>query len=182
MILHKPHGMGCLFTDLALRFPDLKEDLIISRVSNLEVDELDPVDIVLRLAEKIFSRRLQIFYLLQRQSATHIMQSNKYQAQAIYPSFNSTQLHLNSSSLSFGWLQIYWKFGFFEWTYRTRKYFDFLHYIMRREIVSKARKDSIKVLKEHSLRVLEPLGAQPQPTKTLKKLNLHVRSMTRNFQ
>ena len=75
--------------------------MIIVGVSDLKVYKLYPVDIVFRSTEKIFGWRLQIFYLLQRQRVTHIIQSNLYQLQAIYtPPLKTDHTEVNITFLT----------------------------------------------------------------------------------
>lgn len=71
LILDVSDGMGSLFSYLGLGFSDLKKDLIISGVPYLEVDELDAVNVVLRLAEKVLSGRLEVSNFLEGESTTH---------------------------------------------------------------------------------------------------------------
>jgi hypothetical protein len=54
LILNKPHRLDSFLANLILWLSNLEEDLIILGVSDLEVDKLYAVDIVFRLAEKIW--------------------------------------------------------------------------------------------------------------------------------
>jgi hypothetical protein len=58
LVLNKSHRLGCFLANLTLWLADLEKDLIILGVSDLEVDKLNAVDVVFRLAEEIRCRRL----------------------------------------------------------------------------------------------------------------------------
>ena len=73
LVLDVSDGMGCLFSNLTLGFSDLKEDLVIGGVPYLEVDELDAVDVVLRLAEEVLGGRLEVSDLLEGERTTHFI-------------------------------------------------------------------------------------------------------------
>lgn len=71
LVLYIPDGMCGLLSDLGLRFSDLKEDLIVGGISYLEVDELNAVDVVLRLAEEVLGGCLKVANFLEGESSTH---------------------------------------------------------------------------------------------------------------
>jgi hypothetical protein len=66
LILNISNGLICLFADFALRFSDLKKNLVIDCVSNFEVYELDSVNVVFWLTKKVLRGGLKISYLLER--------------------------------------------------------------------------------------------------------------------
>lgn len=71
LVLDVSDGVGCLFSDLALGFSDLKEDLVVGGIPYLEVDELDAVDVVFRLAEEVLGWGLEVSDLLEGECSTH---------------------------------------------------------------------------------------------------------------
>ncbi len=50
LVLNKSHGLRCFLAYFTLWLADLEKDLIILCVSDLEVDKLNAVDVVFRLA------------------------------------------------------------------------------------------------------------------------------------
>lgn len=71
LVLDISDGVCCLFSDLALGFSYLKEDLIVGGIPYLEVDELDAVDVVLWLAEEVLGWCLEVSDLLESESSAH---------------------------------------------------------------------------------------------------------------